>query len=160
MKKRRKSKISETTRNAFLVLLVVGLIVIFFKLDFIRGGKTLFNRTRLSTIRFSGDLQKEDYSKKETDRLLKYIKRYKSFIKSITVDSRVQDSYKKMKDSSPVTFELHMALTDGGTISTPTKRTTRQRLVHEIIQKIGKDIRVYKEMIKDGDTPKSLLNTS
>lgn len=156
---KRKSKNSERVRNTILVLLAVGVVVVFFNLDIMRKGESMFSRTADKKLTFKGDLKRKAYSKKEVSRIIGYIKRHNEFIDTVTVETSIQDSYKKITSKSPIVFEVHLVMNDGATISTPTRRTTRKELVSDILTKISKDMRAYKKLIKEGKKVKSLVNT-
>ena len=157
--KKRKSHRGEQIRNVILVLLAIGVVVVFFNLDIMRKGESMFSRKADNKLNFTGDLKRKAYSKTEVSRLIKYIKRHNKIIETATVETTVQDTYKKMTGTSPIVFEVHIVMLDGATISTPTRRTTRKKLVSDILAKISKDIRAYKKLIKDGKKVKSLVNT-
>ncbi len=160
MIKKRKSKTSEHVRNVLMVLFAIGVVVIFFNLDVMRKGESIFSRTADKKLKFSGDMKRKEYTSPEVERLIKYIKRNNKIIESTTIETTVQDPYKKMTGSSQITFTVHMVMSDGSTISTPTRRSTRGKLVENILAKMNKDITAYKKMIKDGKKIKSLINTS
>ena len=158
--RKRKNKTSERVRNIFLILLAVGVVVIFFNLDMIHKGESVFSKSADNKLNFTGDLKVKAYSKAEIERLVKYIKRHNEIIDTATVRTSVQDTSKKLTGKSQVTFEVNLIMKDGATISTPTRRSTRKELVSDILSKVNKDIRAYKKLIKEGKKVKSLVNTS
>ncbi|QJB55758.1 hypothetical protein [Pseudodesulfovibrio sp. zrk46] len=159
MNLKRKKQKSERVRNVLMILFALGVVVIFFNLDVMRKGESVFSRTADKKLRFTGDLKREAYSKSEVDRLVKYIKRYNDLIDTATVETTLQDPYKKVTGKSQMIFEVHLVMMDGTTISTPTRRITRTRLVDDILAKMSKDIRAYRKLLKDGKKVKSLVNT-
>lgn len=159
MNARRRSKRIEKTRNTILVLLAVAMVVIFFNLDVMNKGESVFSRSADKKLKFMGDLSLRDFSDKEIDRILKFIKRNTTIIDRATVETSVQDTYKKITDKSQVIFEIHLTMVDGAKISTTTRRTTRKNLVSSILAKLKKDIGAYKQLIKEGKKVKSLVNT-
>jgi hypothetical protein len=62
-------------------------------------------------------------------------------------------------DTTQVLFEMRLALSDGGNISTPTRRTQRNRLVPAILDKLDKDVRAYRKLRQRGGEGQSLVNT-
>jgi len=156
---KRRNKNSERVRNVILVLLAVGVVIIFFNLDIMQKGESVFSRTATNKLNFKGDLKRKAYSKKEVSRIIKYIKRHNKVIDTMTVETSIQDSYKKITSKSPIVFEVHMIMQGGATISTPTRRTTRKELVAEVLAKVNKDIKAYNKLIKEGKKVKSLVNT-
>ena len=159
MIRRRHDKKKEWTRNILLIILAVGVVYIFFNLDIMRKGESVFSQTADKKLKFSGDLTRNDYGQGEFNRLLRFIKRHDSLIDSATIEVSGQDSYRKITNASQVIFEVRLRMSDGATIATPTRRTTRKELVTEILAKLNKDMKAYRQMIKDGKKVKSLVNT-
>lgn len=149
----------EWAQSILLVLLAIGVVVVFFNLDIMRKGKSVFSMTAEKKIKFKGDLDRKDYTDREFDQLLKFIKRHDDLIDSATVEVSIQDSYKKVSGSSPMIFEVQLRMSDGATITTPTRRTTRKVLIPDILTKLAKDMRAYKKLIKEGKKVNSLVNT-
>lgn len=156
---KRQDKKKEWARNIFLVILAVGVVVVFFNLDIMRKGESIFSRTADKKLKFTGDLVRKAYTSKEIDRLIRFIKRHNDLIETATIETSLQDTYKKVGPGSPLIFEVHMVMTDGVTISTPVRRTTRKELASDILMKLNKDIRAYKKLKKQGKKIKSLVNT-
>ncbi|MGL1863461.1 MAG: hypothetical protein OCC46_13130 [Pseudodesulfovibrio sp.] len=156
-KKRRRNKGSEWARNLFFVVIAVGVVITFFNLDIMKKGESVFSQTSKNKLTFSGDLKEKAYSKKEVARIRAFVKRNDQ-IKTARVDSQLQDDYKKLSGSSQMLFEVYLIMIDGTTITTTTKRTTRDKLTANIIAKIKKDTRVYKKLIDEGKTMNSLVN--
>jgi hypothetical protein len=137
----------------------VGLIVAFFNLDIIKSGESIFSRSAERKLKFQGDLPRNAYTKAEIDRLLVFVRRNDELIESVTINATTQDSYKKVDESSPILFEMHLVLTDGGTISSPTRRTRRKVLVSGILDKLHKDVEAYRRIKKKDGKAQSLVNT-
>ncbi len=156
---RHRDKRKEWAKNIFLILLAIGVVVIFFNLDLMQGGDSVFSRSADRKIKFTGDLDRQDYTERETDRLLKYVKRNNKIIDKMIVEVSPQDKYKKISGSTQMLFEVHLLMTDGTKISTPTRRTTRGNLMSAILTKISKDMKAYKRLKDKGTKVKSLVNT-
>lgn len=157
--KRKKESKNEWARNLLLVILAVGVVVVFFNLDIIPTGESVFSRTADKKLKFTGDLERDAYTKKEVNRLIRFIKINTEYIETTTVETSLQDEYRKVTPQSQLVFEIHMVMTDDVTISTPTRRTTRGQLVPDILTKLDKDMRAYKKLKKQGKKIKSLVNT-
>ncbi|CCH49324.1 hypothetical protein [Pseudodesulfovibrio piezophilus] len=155
----RKNKNNEKIRNILLILFALAVMLVFFNLDIMRSGESVFSRTASKKLTFTGDLGRRDYSEEEVDALLRLIKRHTRIIDTTHIECSVQDRYKKLTDTSQILFEIHMVMQDGARISTPVRRTTRKHLVQDIIAKFNKDISAYKKLIKDGKKVNSLVNT-
>jgi len=149
----------EWARNIFLVILAVVVVVIFFNLDIMHKGESVFSRTADKKIKFTGDLKYNAYTKREVERIIKFIKRHEKLIDTATIETSVQDKYKKLTGVSQIIFEVHLVMLNGATVSTPTRRTTRKKLVSSILTKLDKDMRAYKRLTIDGQKVKSLVNT-
>lgn len=156
---RRKSHKREWVRNTLLTLFAIGVVVVFFNLDIMRKGESIFSRTAENKLNFSGDLARKSFKKSEVDQLLKYIKRNKNLIDKFTIETSLDDSYKKITNTTQIAFSVHMIMKDGAKISTPTRRATRKQLVPAIFAKVKKDMRAYRKLLKEGKKVKSLVNT-
>lgn len=159
MHSRQQSRRKEWTRNIVLIGLAVFVVWIFFQLDFMQSGDSVFNREANDKLTFAGDLESSDFSIKEKKRLLAYINRHKKLIRKVVIDASPQDDYKKLSDKSEIIFELHVRMRDGGTMDTPARRSTRGELVSSVLKKLKKDVPAYEEMLKKGRKVKSLINT-
>lgn len=157
--KKRKKK-GETIRNVFMIAFAVGMVVFFFSLDMMREGDSMFSREGKSQLFFRGHLKQKDFSSHELDRIRSYIKSYSSVLQSTTIQTSVQDPYKKMTPNSPVVFEVHLVMRDGGRLSTTTKRTTRGELVSASLVKLDKDLRAYRKLKGDGKKMDSFFNAN
>lgn len=160
MNAKRKNKAKEWARNAILVILAVGLVVVFFNLDIMQKGESVFSREGSVKLRFQGDLGRRDYGKAEVDELVRYINRESKIMQSATLETRLQDSYRKVTDTSQVIFEIHLVMKDGTRISTPARRSRRDALIRSVVEKLDKDISAYKQLKRQGKEMKSLINTS
>jgi len=149
----------EWTRNTILILLAITALVIFFNLDIVRKGDSVFTNSAKRQLKFSGALDRKDFTDKEINRIANYIKVRKKLFKEIKIDASPQDSYKKVTPTTQVLFEIHVTMADGFTFSTPVRRTQRARLSKAIVSKLDKDVQVYLKLKKEGKTPKSLINT-
>lgn len=156
---RRRDRKKEWARNFFLVILAVSVVVIFFNLDIMRDGESVFSRSADKKIKFTGDIGHNDVTPKEMKRLVNYIKRYGDSIEKVVIDSSVQDTYKKLNPSTQLIFEIHVTMANGSTVSTPTRRTTRKDFMSAIITKLKKDMKAYDSLLKQGKKIKSLVNT-
>lgn len=156
---RRKSRKREWVRNSLFTLFAIGVVVIFFNLDIMRKGESVFSRTAENKLNFSGDMTRKHFKDSEVEQLLKYIRVNKKLIESFTIETSLDDSYKKITNTTQVAFSIHMVMSDGTKISTPTRRATRKKLVSAIFAKVKKDMRVYRKLLKEGKKVKSLVNT-
>ena len=159
MSKRRRSRAEEIARNIFFIGFAILVVVIFFNLDIMNKGESLFSRTTTADIRFSGDMGEKDYTAKELGRLRGYLKTHKKLVREITIQAAPQDSYKKIQPSTDILFEVHVVMHDGFTFTTPLRRTSREDLTKSIMSKLDKDIRAYSTLKKDGQKAKTMINT-
>nr|WP_321513250.1 hypothetical protein [uncultured Pseudodesulfovibrio sp.] len=159
MKRRHSSRTMEWTRNILLILLAVIALVIFFNLDIMRHGDSVFTNSAKKQLKFSGALHYKDFTDKEIDRITDYIKVRKKLFKEIKIDAAPQDSYKKVSPSTQVLFEIHVTMADGFTFSTPVRRTQRAQLSKAIVSKLDKDVQAYLKLKKEGKNPTALINT-
>lgn len=157
--KRKRDKTKEHVRNFFLILLAVAVVFIFFNLDIIRTGESVFSKTADKKLKFTGQLKRKSYSENEVSRLLQFVKRYDKKIDSLTVKASAQDSYGEITANTEILFEIHMIMSDGGTISTPVRRARRSGLATDILKKLDKDMRAYLRLRKQGKKVDSLVNT-
>lgn len=157
--KRHRTTTKEKVRNTLLVILAIGMVIIFFNLDITRDGESVFSKSSSQKLRFSGDLKRNAYTDKEIKSLLDFIDRYGEVIEKTDISVILQDSYKKVRKSSQLIFEVNMVLDGGTTINTPTWRTTRDKLVNDVLTKMKKDMKAYLELKEKGKKMKSLVNT-
>ncbi|QGY39325.1 hypothetical protein GM415_04055 [Pseudodesulfovibrio cashew] len=156
----RRKRSEEWARNIILILCAVGAMVIFFNLDIVRQGDSVFNHTGTAKLYFRGDLTERDFSTKEVDRLRKYVNAYAKIVTSATVETTIQDRYKGVTPQSEVIFEVRLIMRDGARITTPARRAKRSELVRAILLKLDKDIDAYRQLKKEGKEMKGLVNTS
>lgn len=126
MIKRRHEKSREYAKNFFLLVLAVAVVVIFFNLDIIRKGDSVFSKTADKKLKFTGDLKRGQYTKKEISRILKFTQKHNDLYDEIIIKTSKQDSYKKITQNSEILFDIHVTMTDGSTPSTPTRRIQRK----------------------------------
>lgn len=157
LKTKRRRKQSERVRNVLMILVALAVVIIFFNLDLVRDGESVFSRSAENKLRFKGDLERRAYTKKERSQLISYIKRHGEAIESVTIMTTLDDSYSKVGPTSQVLHEITIVLTDGASIATPTRRIKRARLVSDILYKMKKDMKAYRGL--DGKKIKSLVNT-
>ncbi|MDD3312237.1 hypothetical protein [Pseudodesulfovibrio sp.] len=153
-----RDRAKERARNIFLVILAVGLVVIFFNLDVMRKGESVFSKNADRKLRFAGQLARKSYAAPEIDRLLAFIRRYDKDIESLTVRASTQDAYGKIDRDTSILFELQMVMADGATIDTPVRRSPRGQLVSAILEKLNKDMKAYLSLKKRGKDVDTLLN--
>lgn len=158
MSKKRRSKAEEMVRNIFFVAVAVLVVVLFFNLDIVHKGESLFSRTAVTNIKFSGDLGRKDYTNKEIDRLRGYLKGRKKLLEEITIKTSTEDSYRKVRPETEILFEIRVVMRDGFTFTTTTRRSRRKNLPSRILNKLEKDIRAYLTLKKEGKDPKTLIN--
>lgn len=157
--KRRISRTEEWTRNILLILLAIGIIAIFFNLDIVRKGESIFSNTANKKLQFSGDLKRGDYTEQERDKLLAYIKTRNKLFTEVKVEASPQDKYREVGPQSDILFEIHVTMADGTTFTSPVRRAPRQQLVMAVLQKLDKDVQAYLELKKQGKTPEKFINT-
>lgn len=159
MSKRRRSRAEEIVRNIFFIGVAILVVVIFFNLDIMNKGESIFSRTATADIKFSGDMTRKDYTDKEINQLRRYLKTHKKLVQEITIQAAPQDSYKKILPTTDILFEVHVVMRDEFTFSTPLRRTKRKDLPKSILSKLDKDIRAYLALKKDGKKAKTMINT-
>lgn len=119
MNKKRQSKTVEWARNLLLILLAGGMVVIFFNLDMIKKGESVFSHHGSRKLKFTGALGPKDFSEKELDRLESYIKVRDKLLEEITIQTSVQDTYRAVTEKSDILFEIHVIMEGGFEFSTP-----------------------------------------
>ena len=159
MYKKHRDKTREYGRNLFLILFAAGLVVIFFNLDVIRKGESVFSKSADKKLKFTGRLDQRDFTDGEVAQLLKFVKRHDEQIESLVIKTSAQDSYTKISNNTEILFEIATTMSDGSTIATPVRRARRKELVSEIRHKLNKDMRAYKHLKKQGKKVDSLVNT-
>ncbi|WP_272698903.1 hypothetical protein [Desulfovibrio sp. Fe33] len=157
--KRRRDKSTEWTRNILLILAAAAVIYVFFNLDIVRKGESVFSNTAAKKLKFAGGLGERDYSEREIARILKYIDARNSIFREVKISASPQDSYREIAPGTDIVYELHVALADGFTFSTPARRAQRRDLVAALLNKLDKDLRAYQKMKQEGRTPSSMINT-
>jgi len=156
---RHRGRKKEGVRNFFLIILAVGVVVIFFNLDIMRDGESVFSRSADKKLRFEGGLKRNNYTDKEIDRIVRYTKKHNDLFDRVAIKASPQDSYKKISPSTEILFEVHVRMLDGSTLSTTLRRTKRKDLVPSIISKLSRDMRAYKNILKKGKKIKAFINT-
>jgi len=156
---KRRKKTAEWTRNILLVLGAAAVIAIFFNLDLMREGDSVFSNSAAKKLKFSGGLGRKAYTASEIDRMLSYIRGRGDLFQEVKVAATPEDRYRAVTPDTDVIFELHVVMTDGFTFSTPARRVDRSKLVASMLNKLDKDLRAYQEMKKQGRTPSSMINT-
>lgn len=159
MKSKRQNKTAEMARNVFLILLAVIIVVIFFNLDIMQKGESVFSRTATTDLKFSGALGPKDYTDNEISKLRTYMKIRKKILEEIKIEASPQDSYKGVTPDTQVLFEVHVVMRDGVSFTTPVRRTKRKHLADAILAKLDKDVTAYKQLKKEGKKVKGLINT-
>lgn len=159
MIEKRTNRTAEWTRNILLILFAVGVVVVFFNLDAVKKGESVFSNQANRQLKFTGDLGRRDFSEKELNQLYDYIKIRKKFIEEVKIEASPQDSYKKITSRTEILFEVHVTMKDGFTFSTPLRRTSRGHLATNILAKMDKDVRAYLDLKKRGSKAKSMINT-
>ncbi len=157
--KKHRTSAKEKVRNFLLILLALATVVVFFNLDISTTGESVFSKSSTKKLRFRGDLKREAYTEKEIASLTRFIDKYKNDIERAEFQVMLQDTYKKIKDSSQLTFEVRLTMDDGATINTPTWRTTRGKMIPSMLAKMKKDMKAYLELKKQGKKMKSFVNT-
>ncbi|WP_419786551.1 hypothetical protein [Pseudodesulfovibrio sp.] len=156
--RRQKAHARERTRNILIVLVAIGMIVVFFNLNFVSKGESVFSKNASQKLRFAGRLGHGYYSKAEQDRLMAFIKRYNKEITTLTVEASPQDTYGGVDEDTPILFELHLLMSDGAVINTPVIRSSRGQLIPAVLVKLRKDMKVYLALKKQGKHVDTLLN--
>jgi len=159
MKKKRRSRSAEWAKNILLILLAGSVVYIFFNLDIIKKGESMFSNTAQKKLKFSGDLGRPDFSDKEVDKLTAYIKVRQRLLKEIRIQATTENSYRKVTPETEILFEAHVTMADGFKFTTSLRRSQRKRLVNSILAKLDKDLGAYMEMKKQGKKMKGLVNT-
>ncbi|XXJ18072.1 hypothetical protein ACR42D_00660 [Desulfovibrio caledoniensis] len=155
---KRRKKSAEWIRNIFLVLVAAAIIAIFFNLDLVRKGESVFSNTASKKLQFTGGLGRKAYTGREIERMLGYIKARNDLFQEVKVQASPQDRYKAVTPDTDVLFELHVTMADGFTFSTPTRRVARRDLVVSLLNKLDKDLRAYQKLKKEGKNPSSMIN--
>jgi len=159
MSVRRRARRNEWTKNLFLVVFAVVVVVIFFNLDIMQKGESVFSKNSDRKLNFGGKLEREDYTSKEIARLLRFIKKYNDIYDKVFIEASPQDTYRKVVSSTEILFEVHIRMNDGSSLSTPVRRALRKNLVTAILTKVSKDTKAYLSLQKKGKKVKSLVNT-
>ncbi|WP_316897953.1 hypothetical protein [Pseudodesulfovibrio indicus] len=159
LSKRRHSRTAERTRNILLILAAAAVIFIFFNLDIVRKGESVFSQSADKKLKFAGELQRRDYAPKEVQRLLDYIKVRNKLIEEVRIEASPQDRYREIGPNTDILFEVHVTLSEDFTFSTPVRRTRRGELVTSVLAKLDKDIQAYLDLKKQGKNPSSMINT-
>ncbi|WFS62719.1 hypothetical protein LF599_00755 [Pseudodesulfovibrio thermohalotolerans] len=157
--KRRRDKSTEWARNILLILAAAAVVYVFFNLDIVRKGESVFSNTAAKKLKFAGALGQRDYTDREIARILKYIGARNTLFREVKINASPQDSYREVTPSTDIVYELHVALADGFTFSTPARRAARRDLVAGLLNKLDKDLRAYQKMKKEGRNPSSMINT-
>jgi len=154
-----REKSREKTRNFLLVLLAAIVVAIFFNLDMLPQGETVFERTADRKLTFAGDLGRGDFTPAERERLMEFIRRHDSRLANVTIEITLQDPYRAVTDTTELIFSVRMAMADGGSVSAPTRRARRADIVSAVLDKLDKDIKAY-GVVDDGKGQgRSLINT-
>ncbi|EGB15626.1 hypothetical protein DND132_2423 [Pseudodesulfovibrio mercurii] len=155
----RQNKSTEWTRNILLILAAAAVIYVFFSLDLVRKGESVFTNTASKKLKFSGDLGRKAYTEREIERILNYLRARNDLFAEVKVDASPQDSYGAVTPDTDIVYELHVVLADGFAFSTPARRIPRRDLVVSLLNKLDKDLRAYQQLKKEGRNPSSMINT-
>ncbi|WP_338668942.1 hypothetical protein [Pseudodesulfovibrio methanolicus] len=155
----RRNKSAEWTRNLVMILAAAAVIYVFFNLDLVRKGESVFTNNAAKKLKFSGGLGRKAYTGREIERMLGYIQARNDLFEEVRVDASSQDRYKAVTPDTDIVFELHVAMADGFTFSTPAHRVPRRDLVVSLLNKLDKDLRAYQKLKKEGRNPSSMINT-
>ncbi|BDQ38093.1 hypothetical protein SYK_24530 [Pseudodesulfovibrio nedwellii] len=156
---KKKNQNIEIVRNIVLILIAVGSMLIFFNLDIIHKGKSMFTHSGSKRLEFNGSIGKDDLTDKEISRLVNYINKHTKILKKILLKASPQDSYRKITPKTQILFEVQITMHDGFTFTTPVRRVQRKELTNGVLVKLDKDIRAYLDLKKQGKEVKSLINT-
>lgn len=159
MNKRRRHTVAETIRNILLIALAVLMVVIFFNLDLINKGESVFSRSAVTDLKFSGGLGAKDYTDSEISKMRSFLKKRQKILQEVKIEARPQDKYKAIKPNTDILFEVHVVMKDGFKFSTPLRRVQRKDLAQSILTKLDKDVRAYLELKKQGKKAKTMVNT-
>ncbi|MEF2231812.1 MAG: hypothetical protein V3571_12845 [Pseudodesulfovibrio sp.] len=157
-RRRSKDRTREQVRNIILIILAVGMVIVFFNLDTLRKGESVFSKSADRKLRFAGKLDRKDYAASERDRLLAFIKRNDKDIQAVTIRTSTQDAYGAVAGATPILFEIRMEMTGGAVINAPVRRSDRLRLTSAILEKLNKDMRTYRSLREQGKDVNSLMN--
>ncbi|WP_319582652.1 hypothetical protein [uncultured Pseudodesulfovibrio sp.] len=155
---KRRKKSAEWTRNILLVLAAAVIIAVFFNLDLMRKGESVFSNSAAKKLKFSGGLNRKAYTNSEIDRMLGYLRARNDLFQEVRIEASPQDGYKAITPDSDIIFELYVTMTDGFTFSTPARRVDRRDLVASLLNKLDKDLRAYQKLKKEGRNPSSMIN--
>ncbi|MCJ2165634.1 MULTISPECIES: hypothetical protein [unclassified Pseudodesulfovibrio] len=158
-KKKRNHKTMEQVRNILLVLLAAFVIFIFFNLDIVRKGESVFSNTSSKKLKFAGSMDRKDYTDTELERIRDYIKVRNKLFEEVKIEASPQDKYKEIAPTTEILFEVHVVMADGFKFTTPVRRTQRKDLSLTILAKLDKDVQAYIELKKQGKKPTSMINT-
>jgi hypothetical protein len=156
--KARRNKSAEWTRNILMILAAAAVIWVFFNLDLVRKGESVFTNNAAKKLKFSGGLGRKDYTGREIERMLNYIRARNDLFDEVRVEASPQDRYRAVAPGTDIIFELHVVMADGFTFSTPARRVPRRDLVVSLLNKLDKDLRAYKKLKKEGRNPSSMIN--
>lgn len=157
--KRRHNRTAEWTRNILLILVAAAVVFIFFNLDIVRKGESIFSHSADKKLQFAGELRRKDYAPKEVQRFLDYIKVRNKILTEVRIEASAQDRYREVGPDTPILFEIHVTMADGFTFSTPVRRSRRSDLATSVLAKLDKDIQAYLGLKKQGKNPSSMINT-
>jgi hypothetical protein len=156
--RKKRNKSAERTKNIILILVAAAVISVFFNLDLVRKGESVFSNTASKKLKFSGALGPTDYTGREIKRMQGYIRAREDLFREVTVEAAPQDRYGKIAPDTEIIFELHVIMADGFTFSSPARRVARRGLVASLLKKLDKDLRAYRKLKEEGRNPSSMIN--
>lgn len=159
MSRKRRSKAEETARNVFFIVVAILVVVVFFNLDLLHKGDSLFSRTTVADIKFSGDLKRKNYAPEEIDRMQARLGRHGKLVQEITIRTSVQDAYREVTPDTEILFDIRVVLRNGFVFTTPPRRSPRRDLPAGVMIKLEKDLKAYRTIKEQGRDPGTLINT-
>ncbi|GAB7022014.1 hypothetical protein [Desulfovibrio brasiliensis] len=150
----------EVIRNVLLAVIAIGTLVVFFGFDLFDGKSEWFGSSKMPKVSFAGKINKRQIPEGQRQQLAKYLGENSDIFTNVSVLASKQDSYA----SGPkawVLFEIHAELASGARLKTPTRRTTMDKLVPSIIEKLEKDARAYRKVHggSKGKSNNTLINS-
>lgn len=154
-------RIWEWTRNILLIALCLGAVAYLYSRSSVLSEGTTFRWSGSAALRFSGDITRSGYSRKELAEVRDVVDKYRDLLASLTINVTVQDDYARLTDASQVLYGMRAGLRDGAVLDLSVRRTTRARLVPALITDLDRALEplAYRARWPKGSKGPRVVNT-
>lgn len=151
----------EWVRNIALILICLGAVYFFYsQVQTPTAGKLMSWSGSVSLI-LVGDMSRSDYTRKELVRLQDFIKDNSGLLTRVSINVTRQDAYGELTDQSQLLYRIRAFLHDGTTLDLSVRRTTRDKLVDDMVRSLRKALEPLAHLARmpKGEGLRTIRNT-